>query len=61
MATKPNTNAKGEPKGKKLKLSRETLKDLTTVNSGDVKGGFPPVSRYTQCGGTPDCYKPNPY
>lgn len=57
MATKTSKN---EAKAKKLKVSRETLRDLS-VTRGDVKGGMPVDSKWTQCGQTPGCYKPNPY
>jgi hypothetical protein len=59
MATKPT--ATQSRKSKKLAIARTTVKDLTGgKDSKNVKGGFPPESRYTYCGGD-GCYKPNPY
>jgi hypothetical protein len=36
---KTEANMKTEPKIKKLTLKKETLRDLTAQNAGEVKGG----------------------
>ena len=40
---------KGGAKVKKLQLHKETLKDLSAKNSGQVKGGTPRPTEYVQC------------
>jgi len=62
MARKPSTSATTKPTGKKLTLSKETVRDLA-AGKKDVKGGMLPETRWTYCGqgGPTDCYKPNPY
>jgi hypothetical protein len=53
-------SVKSTKKPKKLKLSKKTLKDLSS-GTKEIQGGMPPQSKFTYCGNTPDCYKPNPY
>jgi len=56
MAKKPSTT---KPRGRKLTLSKETVRDLA-AGKKDVKGGRIAATEYTYCGGN-GCYKPNPY
>ena len=49
-------------KKEKLTLRRETLRDLTTHNAGDVKGGKKIATMHKKCGTvTADCPPPPPY
>jgi hypothetical protein len=46
--------------GKKLRLSKDTIRDLNSTDLQRVYGGMLPESKHTYCGGD-GCYKPNPY
>ena len=46
---KKTAKDKGGAKAKKLRLNKETLKDLSAKNSGQVKGGTPRPTEYVQC------------
>jgi hypothetical protein len=46
--------------GKKLRLSKDTIRDLNSTDLQRVYGGMLPETKYTYCGGD-GCYKPNPY
>ncbi len=47
---------KNEPKVKKLVLRKETLRDLTAQNTGEVKGGSAACSRTCYCTYTCKCH-----
>jgi hypothetical protein len=51
--------AKKSGKRSKLKVKKQTLRDLS-ARKKVVKGGMLPESKHTYCGGD-GCYKPNPY
>jgi hypothetical protein len=50
MTTQASKHPKGKSKARKLKLNKETLKDLDPNNTSQVKGGAAPVT------GKPTCF-----
>jgi len=63
MASDSN-NSIGQKKtlGKKLRLNKETIRDLKDTDLKRVNGGMRPETQWTYCDQVPtQCYKPNPY
>ena len=60
MKVNINTIEQKKTLGKKLRLSKETIRDLNNTELQRVNGGILPESKHTYCGGD-GCYKPNPY
>lgn len=52
MSSRKAKQAKGKT-GRKLKLSRETLRDLGPQKAGELKGGQKAATRQASCTGCP--------